>query len=417
MNHSEIAVTTRRRPVRTFSFVVAAGLVLVYVAVCLWMKINEHRLVFRSTSPAVAIKASYGLSSSLVEVGNSAGIALFALRVAAQPQDLDANRWVLFFHGNFGNVTTWWNQREYYRLKALGLNILAPEYPGFGGRPGTSTEPIVEAEAMLAFEYLRTRLHVPADHIVIWGESLGTGPAVDLASHVSAAALVLVAPFTSAVANGARRYPFLPVSLLASDRFESDKKIGRVTAPVFISHTREDAIVPFEEGRQLYALAHDPKAFDEGHGDHAYHDLSFFLHLQRFLSESSGLALHAPKPPVRGPIEAAVNASGGVQAVALYHRLRAESADSMDFGSYNLEDLGFDLLGKKRVDDALAIFKLNVEQFPSAFDTHESLGEALSSAGNRVAALAEFKRSVDLYPGPDNYSHIRVTELTATTGH
>jgi fermentation-respiration switch protein FrsA (DUF1100 family) len=95
--------------------------------------------------------------------------------------------------------------------------------------------------------------------IVLLGESLGGGVAVRLAAERKPAALILEAPFASAVAVGAERYWWLPVKLLMKDRFESIRRIGGVDAPLLIVHGERDAVVPVAQARRLLAAASEPK--------------------------------------------------------------------------------------------------------------------------------------------------------------
>ncbi len=107
--------------------------------------------------------------------------------------------------------------------------------------------------------------------IVLWGESLGTGVAVALAAEKPVGRVILEAPFTSAVAVGARHYWYLPVRLLMKDQFHSDERIGKVTAPLMIMHGVHDQTVPYAMGEQLFELANKPKHIvrflDGGHED------------------------------------------------------------------------------------------------------------------------------------------------------
>ena len=107
--------------------------------------------------------------------------------------------------------------------------------------------------------------------MIYLGESLGSGPAVELALYQTPAALILHAPFTSAVDVGKAAYPYLPVSLLLRDRYENDRKIAKVGSPVLIIHGERDSVVPFRLGRKLFELAADPKEWlpisDADHND------------------------------------------------------------------------------------------------------------------------------------------------------
>jgi hypothetical protein len=107
--------------------------------------------------------------------------------------------------------------------------------------------------------------------LVLYGESLGTGPAVRLAAREPVAALVLEAPFLSVLAVAQGQYPFVPVAPLLKHPFRSDLWIGSVSAPVLILHGGRDGVVPVGQGEALYALAREPKrlflAREAGHED------------------------------------------------------------------------------------------------------------------------------------------------------
>ena len=98
-----------------------------------------------------------------------------------------------------------------------------------------------------------------ASDIVLYGESLGTGVAVQLATRHQAAGLVLDAPYTSTVDVAAARYPYFPVRLAMRDTYSSSKFIKDVRMPVLILHGEQDTIIPVQYGRELFALANEPK--------------------------------------------------------------------------------------------------------------------------------------------------------------
>jgi fermentation-respiration switch protein FrsA (DUF1100 family) len=124
-------------------------------------------------------------------------------------------------------------------------------------------------DAAAAFAFAVSR-H-PDAKIALWGESLGSGVAVALATERPVWRVVLEAPFLSAADIAARAYPFAPVRWLMKDQFRSDLRIGKITAPVLILHGERDSVVPFASGEQLAALVKAPKRFvrfpDGGHED------------------------------------------------------------------------------------------------------------------------------------------------------
>jgi fermentation-respiration switch protein FrsA (DUF1100 family) len=164
---------------------------------------------------------------------------------------------VLYFHGNGGSL-----RYRFDRFKALverGDGLIALSYRGYGGSTGRPTEAGLINDAVAAYGFAAARY--PADRIVFWGESLGSGVAVALAAMRPVSRLVLEAPFSSAVDVAARAYPFLPVRWLMKDQFRSDLRIEKVTAPVLIVHGDRDGVVPIALGERLYQLVKSPKRF------------------------------------------------------------------------------------------------------------------------------------------------------------
>ena len=176
---------------------------------------------------------------------------------------------LLYFHGNGGALEVRRERIAKYLNRGRGVFMLA--YRGYSGSTGSPSEAANVADARLAYDALIKEGVIAAD-IIIYGESLGTGVAVQLAKEKPAAGLVLDSPFTSVVDRARQLYPWLPVNLLLSDRYESRRHISEVRMPLFILHGEADVVVPVEMGRQLFALANEPKEIvtlpGAGHGDH-----------------------------------------------------------------------------------------------------------------------------------------------------
>ena len=170
---------------------------------------------------------------------------------------------VLYFHGNGGALR---NRVDRFRaLIADGNGLVALSYRGYGGSTGSPTEAGLIADAEAAYAFAAARY--PAERIVLWGESLGSGVAVALGAGHRVGRIVQ--SFTSAADVGSHAYRFLPVRLLMKDQFRSDLQIAKVTAPLLFLHGVRDWVVPIGLGERLYALANEPKQFmrfsDAGH--------------------------------------------------------------------------------------------------------------------------------------------------------
>jgi hypothetical protein len=164
---------------------------------------------------------------------------------------------VLFFSGNGGNRSM--RAPLAAALAGRGIATLLVEYRGYGGNPGRPTESGLAADARAARAYLAQRRDVDPSRIVYFGESLGTGVAVRLASEQPPMALILRSPYTSLVDVGRRAYPFLPVRFLLADRFASVDRIGGITCPVLVIAGRRDSVVPAALSEQLFEAVRSPK--------------------------------------------------------------------------------------------------------------------------------------------------------------
>jgi fermentation-respiration switch protein FrsA (DUF1100 family) len=174
---------------------------------------------------------------------------------------------VLFFHGNgdflAGRVP------RFRAVTAGGTGLVALSYRGYGGSSGLPSERGLLADAASAYRFAAARYE--AERIVVWGFSLGTGPAVAIAAGHPIGKLILEAPYTSTADVAAAMMPIIPVRWLMRDQFRSDQRIGKVTVPVLIMHGVRDAGIAFQFGERLYALANQPKRFvrfpEGGHDD------------------------------------------------------------------------------------------------------------------------------------------------------
>jgi len=162
---------------------------------------------------------------------------------------------ILYFHGNGGSLR--YRVERFRALTGDGNGLVALSYRGYGGSTGSPTEDGLIADAVATYEFAAARY--PVERIVLWGESLGSGVAIALATDRKASRIVLEAPFTSAADVGVRAYPFLPVRLLMKDQFRSDERISKVTAPLLFLHGAFDRVVPLSLGERLYGLANEPK--------------------------------------------------------------------------------------------------------------------------------------------------------------
>jgi hypothetical protein len=174
---------------------------------------------------------------------------------------------ILFFHGNGGEVSDRAERLAFYRERGFGALFVS--YRGYGKSSGRISEQGIVTDAVAAYDWLLAR-GLTQDRIVVVGESLGSGVAVQAAAQRPVAALALEAPYTATVDVAAGIYWWLPVRFMMKDTYLSREFIAQVKAPLLVQHGDADEIIPVGQGRKLFDLANEPKELvilpGEGHG-------------------------------------------------------------------------------------------------------------------------------------------------------
>ncbi len=181
-------------------------------------------------------------------------------RTEEAPVPRPAEMILLWFHGNAGNITHRYEMIT--MLMELPLSVFIIDYRGYGKSEGSPSEQGLYYDAQAAWEYLLSRRGIQADRIIIFGDSLGNAPAIDLASKVQPAGLIVQSGFSSISDMAAAVMPFLPRFLLRT-KMDSTHKIRSVRCPKLFIHSPADEIVPYRLGRRLFDSAPEPKEFYE----------------------------------------------------------------------------------------------------------------------------------------------------------
>ena len=171
-------------------------------------------------------------------------------------KDLKNFKTLVFFHGNAGDLSN--RIYKLNELDKLDINILLISWRGFSGNEGYPTEKNLYEDAEAAIKWLNKK-KVSNSQIILYGESLGTGVAVEIASKNNFNSIILESPFTSIENSAKIYYPYLPVRLLLKDKYDSIGKIKMINTPILIMHGEKDDVVPISMGKELFEKANSPK--------------------------------------------------------------------------------------------------------------------------------------------------------------
>ncbi len=297
---------------------VPAVLLVLWLAAIAYLKFAERTLVFHAALAAGPLKEPappFQPPHTRVEFASADGTKLVGWVIPATRAD-SSGIWVLVCHGNSHNLSQLEEPEFYAYLRALGVNILAFDYRGFGESGGEPSEAGAYADAHAAYEMIRSKYGALPKQVILYGHSLGTGIAVELASSVEAGALVLQAPYTSVPDLGAPRYPWLPVRALAGYSFGSLERMPKITQPLLVMHSPADSTIPLAMGEALTkAAASANKRFVPIAGGHniafKIDSATFFRAFREMVGTVRSAATTAATPPAADSAALSSRASRG----------------------------------------------------------------------------------------------------------
>lgn len=197
----------------------------------------------------------------------------------------------LFLHGNAGNLTHVAGSLQVLHDRHR-LAVMSLDYRGYGRSEGIPNEAGVMQDARAARAWLAKRTGVAEKDIVLLGQSLGGGVAVDLAAKDDCRGLVLASTFTSMTDAAAHHVPYVPTRLLMSNRYDSIRKIKDYRGPLLMVHGDRDRVVPYSQGKKLFEAANEPKRFITATGGDHNDPLpeEYRVALEKFLRELPAVA-------------------------------------------------------------------------------------------------------------------------------
>jgi fermentation-respiration switch protein FrsA (DUF1100 family) len=266
-----------------------------YAGILLVLLVQEDRFVFGPRSPVLR-EPPAEVRPDNVKMRSRTGESIHAWWATPAEWQPDQGA-VLFCHGNTFNLSDRGPALPIW-LHEMKQAILLFDYPGFGRSSGEPSEAGCYIAGEAAYDWLRQVQQVPAERIILYGGSLGSGVATDLASRRPHRALVLVAPFTSIPDMAQTRYPWLPARWLVRNQFDNLSRIAQCRGPVFIAHGTADGLIPIRQSERLFAAAGEPKRFVplQGFGHTDLPPAEFYPALRDFLAECEKRATPSGAP-------------------------------------------------------------------------------------------------------------------------
>ena len=235
-----------------YLYLAVSSVVLAYFIIILFVYFYQRNLLYHpSENNYLNDKITFNYEEIFIETDKKIKLKSWFIK-----KDLDKFKTILIFHGNAGNLFN--RVYKLNELNKLDVNILLISWRGFSGNKGKPTEKNLYHDAEEAVKWLNNRGAINKN-IILYGESLGTGVATELGTSNAFGGIILESPFTS-IANAAKiYYPYLPVSIILKDRYDSIGKIKNINTPIFIMHGKMDNIVPQQMGLELFEKANNPK--------------------------------------------------------------------------------------------------------------------------------------------------------------
>jgi len=235
-----------------YLYLTVTSITLAYLVINLFIYFYQRNLLYNpSENNYLNDKINFNYKEIFIETDKNIKLKSWFIN-----KDLKEFKTIVFFHGNAGNLLN--RIHKINELNKLDINILLTSWRGFSGNKGKPSEKNLYYDAQQIIDWLKAQ-GLDNKDIVLYGESLGTGVATELASKNNFGGIILESPFTSMVDTAKIYYPYLPVKLLLKDRYDSKSKIKDIKSPILIMHGKMDNIVPQQMGLELFEKANNPK--------------------------------------------------------------------------------------------------------------------------------------------------------------
>lgn len=236
-----------------FLLIVVFVLIGLYLIVLVLLYIRQESFIFYPTklSPTYGFNQFENFEEHLLKTPNDGLIN--ALHFKSQK----SKGLVLYFHGNARSLDDWaWVNEDF---KNLEFDLFIWDYRNYGKSKGKLSERNINSDGHFLYDQI-IKQYDP-ENIVLYGRSLGTGPAMELATKVAAKCLILETPYTSVGAMAGANFPFLPIKQLLKYKFNNIRKIKNLKMPVYIFSGTNDSITPHKHSLKLAKRMKEGKIF------------------------------------------------------------------------------------------------------------------------------------------------------------
>ena len=235
-----------------YLYLTLSFLIIAYIVLIIFIYFYQRNLLYHpSENNYQNDKIQFNYDEIFIKVNDEIQLKSWIIK-----KDFKKLKTLVIFHGNAGHLSNRiYKLNELYKLD---INILLISWRGFSGNKGSPTENNLYEDAEASIKWLNKK-GVNNNQIILYGESLGSGVAVEVGKENNFNSIILESPFTSIENSAKIYYPYLPVKLLLKDRYDSINKIDKIRTPILIMHGKKDDIVPFSMGKELFEKANNPK--------------------------------------------------------------------------------------------------------------------------------------------------------------
>ena len=241
------------------AIVVGGVAVVAYLAALIWLNAHQREFIYfpgRAHVPPSRVNLD---EFQAVEIRTPDGERLVGWW---KPPPRAGEGVVLYLHGNGSDLTD--RAPRFRDLGQQGFGVLGVDWRGYGGSTGKPSETGLNTDALAAYDWIRTRL--PGAKVAVFGESLGTGPSIYLATQRPVAGVLIDSGYASILRLANQQLPLIPNSWLLDDTFKAEDRVAHINAPLLMVHCDADDVIPIAEGRRLLAAAREPKEMVVLHG-------------------------------------------------------------------------------------------------------------------------------------------------------